>query len=163
MSQKVDEVVDAVEDVVDVVEDVAKVVDDAADAIHKVSSDLADDLPNNSLLKGVATWVENASKEVSDGAEQTLDFIDKAMGLDSHGRRNFPNEEHVNQMDGSNQSLDLGEDFKEELEKKVDEVLDFVDDDESKEEKAVGSKKEAVAQVPLQKDEEHVKEEAATR
>ncbi|XP_058087537.1 uncharacterized protein LOC131234623 [Magnolia sinica] len=100
IGSKVEQVVDVVEDIVEAVEDVAEVVEDVAEAVEKVSSDVADNLPQGGILKDAALWIENASKEVREDAQETLDFIDKV------------------------------EDLKEELEKDVDEFVDSLEEDE---------------------------------
>ncbi|XP_058087510.1 uncharacterized protein LOC131234590 isoform X2 [Magnolia sinica] len=132
---KVEQVVNMVEDVVEAVEDVAEVVEHVADKV-------GDNLPDNTPLKCVALWVENAAKEVGDDAEQAKDFIDKV------------------------------EDLTEAVEKKVDQLIDSFTGDEGeavqKETSAVGMAEEVgqpfIEQKELiMKEEAAVKEEASTR
>ncbi|KAL5992578.1 hypothetical protein ACLOJK_013497 [Asimina triloba] len=106
--EKIEEAVEAVEEVVEAVEDVAEVVNDVADVIEKVSSDLADDLPKDSMLKRVAEGVEKAADVVGDGAEETIDFINKA--------------ENDNKVRVDKMGLQV-QDLEEELESKVDNFL----------------------------------------
>lgn len=65
----------------EVVEDVVEIVEEVAEAVEKVSSKVADNIHEDGTLKDTASWVEQASKEVTDDARQTLDFIHKVYIL----------------------------------------------------------------------------------
>ncbi|XP_058087558.1 uncharacterized protein LOC131234648 [Magnolia sinica] len=100
LGSKVEEAVDVVDDVVEAVEDVVEVVEDVAEAVEKASSDMADNLSNGGMLRDAVLWVENASKELREDAQEALEFIDKV------------------------------DDLTEEVEKKVDALFDSLKEDE---------------------------------
>ncbi|KAL6883691.1 hypothetical protein ACP4OV_011105 [Aristida adscensionis] len=66
-----------VEMVKDTAEVVAEVVEEAAAAAEKVSSEVAEQLPEGGKLRTAATLVEHASKEVAEEAHLARDIIHK--------------------------------------------------------------------------------------
>lgn len=63
--------------VVEEAEKVAEVVERVATKAKKVSSEVADKLPENGKLKETALIVEKVSKAAAEDAQITLDFIHK--------------------------------------------------------------------------------------
>lgn len=63
--------------VVDEVEIAAEVVEKVAVKVEKVSSEVADKLPENGKLKEAALVVEHLSEAAAKDAQITLDFIHK--------------------------------------------------------------------------------------
>lgn len=63
--------------VVEEVENVAEVVEMVAVKVEKVSSEVADKLPENGKLKETALVVEQISKAAAKDAQVALDFIHK--------------------------------------------------------------------------------------
>ena len=63
--------------VVDEVETAVEIIEKTAKVAEKVSSDVADFLPENGKLKQTALLVERVSKEASKEAQLAIDFIHK--------------------------------------------------------------------------------------
>lgn len=61
----------------DAVEAAAEVVEEEATLTEKVSSEIAEQLPEGGRLRPVAVFVEHASKEVAEEAHLAKDFIHK--------------------------------------------------------------------------------------
>lgn len=70
-----------VEMIVEEVANVAEVVEKVAIVTEKVSSDVADNIQQNSKLKETALFVERLSKKAAQDAELTKDFIHKVHNL----------------------------------------------------------------------------------
>ncbi|XP_068643874.1 uncharacterized protein [Aristolochia californica] len=66
-----------VESVVQKVEDVVEVIDDVADTVVKVADEVAENLPEGGWMRNTVECIEEVSKEVSDGAEDAIDIINK--------------------------------------------------------------------------------------
>ncbi|XP_068667729.1 uncharacterized protein [Aristolochia californica] len=66
-----------VESIVQKVEDVVEVIDDVADTVVKLADEVAEKLPEGGWMRDTLECIEEVSKEVSDGAEDAIDIINK--------------------------------------------------------------------------------------